>query len=111
MATAQPSPSSRGFTATLAALLPALLAWARRRLARKARIWVNTQDLVQGATVGALRHEEQLEPAGERGIWAYLRKSVINLIRDELRRSRQGEVALAASEPRRDPEPSPEARL
>lgn len=61
--------------------------------------------------MGALRHEEQLEPAGERGLWAYLRKSVINRIRDELRRSRQGEVALAASDPRRDPEPSPEARL
>lgn len=37
MTNAEPRPSSRGFTAALAALFPALLAWARGRLPRRAR--------------------------------------------------------------------------
>jgi len=91
----------------LASHRPGLRRWAGGRLPRYARESADTEDLVQDAMIGAARHVATLEQRDDEGVQAYLRRAVINRIRDELRR--------VQSRPRReelvddaiDDEPSP----
>lgn len=65
--------------------------WARGRLPFYARAGANTDDVVQDAVVRALGHLETFEHRTVGGLQAYLRQSVRNRIRDEVRRvSRRG---------------------
>ena len=65
--------------------------WARGRLPFYARAGANTEDVVQDAVVRALGHLDTFEHRTVGGLQAYLRQSVRNRIRDEVRRvSRRG---------------------
>ncbi len=71
--------------------LPLLTRWASGRLPRGARDLADTEDLVQETIISALRHIDRIEIRGEGALQAYLRRALLNRIRDELRRhSRRG---------------------
>ena len=88
------------------ALMP-LRRWARGRLPGYARADANTDDIVQDAVVHTLRRIELFQHRTVAGLQAYLRESVLNRIRDEIRRvTRRGipeEVPVEIS----DDAPSP----
>lgn len=65
--------------------LPALTRWAHGRLPGSARGRMDTSDLVQEAVMNAVRHIGAFEPRGVGAMQAYLRQSVMNRIRDEIR--------------------------
>jgi RNA polymerase sigma-70 factor (ECF subfamily) len=66
--------------------LPVLREWAHGRLPMQARDLVDTDDLVQVTLVRALGKVESFEPRREGAFLAYLRRILLNQIRDELRR-------------------------
>jgi RNA polymerase sigma-70 factor (ECF subfamily) len=72
--------------ALLQRCLPALTRWAHGRLPPSARGAMDTGDLVQEAAMHALRRLDSFEPRHVGAMQAYLRQSVINRIRDEVRR-------------------------
>jgi RNA polymerase sigma factor (sigma-70 family) len=63
--------------------------WASGRLPRWARDLSDTGDLVQETLVQTLRNMGTFRPRREGALPAYLRQAVMNLIRDEIRRSRR----------------------
>jgi RNA polymerase sigma-70 factor (ECF subfamily) len=65
---------------------PRLQRWASGRLPRYARDMTDTDDLVQEAMIGTFRNYKDFGHRGEWALQAYLRRSVTNRIRDELRR-------------------------
>ena len=72
--------------ALLQRCLPALKRWAHGRLPPSARGSLDTGDLVQEAALHALGRLDVFEPRHVGAMQAYLRLSVINRIRDEVRR-------------------------
>jgi RNA polymerase sigma-70 factor (ECF subfamily) len=72
--------------ALLERCLPPLRRWAHGRLPRTARGLLDTGDLVQHAAINAISHLDSFEPRHVGAMQAYLRRSVINRIRDEMRR-------------------------
>lgn len=66
--------------------LPALRRWAHGRLPAVARGNLDTNDLVQDAALNLLKRIELFEPRHVGAMQGYLRQSVINRIRDEVRR-------------------------
>ena len=72
--------------ALLERCLPPLKRWAHGRLPAVARGNMDTGDLVQGAALHVLGCLDRFEPRHVGAMQAYLRQSVINRIRDELRR-------------------------
>jgi RNA polymerase sigma-70 factor (ECF subfamily) len=72
--------------ALLQRCLPQLKRWAHGRLPPAARGSLDTGDLVQEAAMHALQHLGTFEPRHVGAMQAYLRMSVINRIRDEVRR-------------------------
>ena len=72
--------------ALLQRCLPALKRWAHGKLPAAARGALDTGDLVQDAAMHALQRLDAFEPQHVGAMQAYLRVSVINRIRDEVRR-------------------------
>ena len=72
--------------ALLQRCLPSLTRWAHGRLPAAARGTLDTGDLVQEAALHALQRLDAFEPRHVGAMQAYLRQSVINRIRDEVRR-------------------------
>ena len=72
--------------ALLERCLPPLKRWAHGRLPAAARGRLDTGDLVQEAALHVLRNLGTFEPRHVGAMQAYLRLSVINRIRDEVRR-------------------------
>jgi RNA polymerase sigma-70 factor (ECF subfamily) len=70
----------------LARYRPRLQRWASGRLPRYAREMTDTDDLVQDALIGTFRNWQQFEHRGEWALQAYLRRAVMNRVRDEIRR-------------------------
>src|SRR5262245_20981422 len=70
----------------LARCLPPLKRWAHGRLPAQARGFLDTDDVVQAAVLQMLKRIDQFEPHHVGAMQAYLRQSVINRIRDEVRR-------------------------
>jgi RNA polymerase sigma-70 factor (ECF subfamily) len=73
--------------ALVARFLPALRRWAHGRLPQAARDITDTDDLVQVTLLRALGKVEGFEPRHEGAFLAYLRRIVLNAVRDELRRA------------------------
>ncbi len=71
----------------VAYFLPVLQRWARGRLPRYARTAAETDDLVQVTLLRALRHIDRFDHRGEGAFLAYLRRILLNAVRDEIRRS------------------------
>lgn len=67
--------------------LTRLQRWARGRLPRGARDLMDTDDLVQQTLTNALVRMDTFEPAHAGGLHGYLRKAVLNQIRDQVRRA------------------------
>lgn len=72
--------------ALLERCLPPLKRWAHGRLPASARGHLDTGDLVQDAALHLVRRIDRFEPQHVGAMQAYLRQSVINRIRDEVRR-------------------------
>jgi RNA polymerase sigma-70 factor (ECF subfamily) len=72
--------------ALLERCLPQLKRWAHGRLPAHARATLDTGDLVQEAALHVLARLDKFEPRHVGAMQAYLRMSVINRIRDEIRR-------------------------
>ena len=72
--------------ALLQRCLPGLKRWAHGKLPSYARGTLDTGDLVQEAALHAMRRLDVFEPRHVGAMQAYLRASVINRIRDEVRR-------------------------
>jgi len=72
--------------ALLQRCLPRLKRWAHGRLPPVARGHIDTGDLVQDAAIHAIARLDTFEPRHVGALQAYLRRSVINRIRDEMRR-------------------------
>jgi RNA polymerase sigma-70 factor, ECF subfamily len=72
--------------ALLERCLPPLKRWAHGRLPAAARGNMDTGDLVQEAALHVLGRLDHFEPRHVGAMQAYLRQSVINRIRDEVRR-------------------------
>lgn len=72
--------------ALLQRCLPQLKRWAHGRLPAAARGSLDTGDLVQETVLHVLRRLDQFEPRHVGAMQAYLRQSVINRIRDEVRK-------------------------
>ena len=72
--------------ALLQRCLPGLKRWAHGKLPAYARGTLDTGDLVQEAALHAMRRLDVFEPRHVGAMQAYLRASVINRIRDEVRR-------------------------
>src|SRR5262245_9796365 len=70
-------------------VLPALTRWARGRLPYYARDLAETDDLVQVTLIRALSHLDTIDVKGEGAFLAYLRRVLLNAIRDEIRRWRR----------------------
>lgn len=66
--------------------LPPLKRWAHGRLPMQARPALDTDDVVQSALLQLLKRIDRFEPHHVGAMQAYLRQSVINRIRDEVRR-------------------------
>jgi len=69
--------------------LPRLRRWARGRLPAWARDLAETQDLVQDTLLETFKHLDRFEYRGQGALQAYLRQSVLNRIRNELKRARR----------------------
>src|SRR5919106_895055 len=93
--------------ALLQRCLPGLTCWAHGRLPPSARGAMDTGDLVQEAAMHALRRLDAFEPRHVGAMQAYLRQSVINRIRDEVRRvtRRPAPVELPPDHPGDDASP------
>jgi RNA polymerase sigma-70 factor (ECF subfamily) len=87
--------------------LPRLQRWASGRLPRTARDRFETGDLVQEALIRAIRHIGDFTPRHGGAFEAYLRKTLHNLITDEVRRQRTRPVATALDSQEIDHGPSP----
>ena len=89
--------------ALLERCLPPLKRWAHGRLPARARGGLDTGDLVQEAAMHVLARLDKFEPRHVGAMQAYLRMSVINRIRDEIRKvGRRPEVVELTTEPPSD---------
>jgi len=93
--------------ALLQRCLPKLRRWAHGRLPAHAREAIDTGDLVQEAALHLLQRVDDFEPHHVGAMQAYLRQSVINRIRDEIRRvgRRPTAVELVEEPPADTPSP------
>jgi RNA polymerase sigma factor (sigma-70 family) len=93
--------------ALLQRCLPSLKRWAHGRLPAAARGLLDTGDLVQEAAFSAIRRLDTFEPRHVGAMQAYLRQSVINRIRDEIRKLGTRPVAETLPEELSSSETSP----
>ena len=84
--------------ALLQRCLPQLKRWAHGKLPPAARGSIDTGDLVQEAALHAIQRLDVFEPRHVGAMQAYLRQSVINRIRDEVRRITRHPAAVALPE-------------
>jgi RNA polymerase sigma factor (sigma-70 family) len=91
----------------LARYLPVLKTWAHGRLPTGARDLVDTDDLVQVTLVRTLNHLEGFEPRHEGAFLAYLRRALLNQIRDEIRKMKRRPERGALEDDFPDSSPSP----
>jgi len=99
---------SAAIDAILQRCLPSLKKWAHGRLPAAARGHLDTGDLVQDAAMNAIAKLDTFEPRHVGAMQAYLRQSVINRIRDEMRRFVRRPVSVELPVDLSSDAPSPE---
>lgn len=87
--------------------LPVLRRWAHGRLPARARGFADTDDLVQVTMVRVLKQLEKFEPRHEGAFLAYLRRILINAMRNEIARAATRGRQEEPGEGLADPGPSP----
>ena len=97
----------RAVEALLQRCLPQLRRWAHGKLPGYAREALDTGDLVQEAALHLLQRVDQFEPRHVGAMQAYLRLSVMNRIRDEIRRVARRPVSVELVEEPAAEAPSP----
>jgi RNA polymerase sigma-70 factor (ECF subfamily) len=75
--------------ALMARYLPRLQRWASGRLPAHARSLFDTTDLVQDTLLRVIEGLDRVEVRGPGGFQAYVRRAVLNRIRDEIRWARR----------------------
>ena len=89
--------------ALVARFLPLLRRWGHGRLPPHARGLADTDDLVQVTLMRALDHVDTFEARREGAFLAYLRRILLNAVRDEVRRARRRPAEpLGEREPAQD---------
>ena len=88
--------------------VPQLKRWAHGKLPPAARNNLDTGDLVQETVLHVLRRLDTFQPRHVGAMQAYLRQSVLNLIRDEVRRIGRHPASCELPEDMATEEPSPE---
>jgi RNA polymerase sigma-70 factor (ECF subfamily) len=91
----------------VARYLNPLRRWASGRLPEWARDLRDTDDIVQDTLIATLRHLDSFEVRKDGALHAYLRQSVGNRIRDEIRRINRRPAVEPAHEAIEDQSPSP----
>jgi RNA polymerase sigma factor (sigma-70 family) len=86
--------------------LPRMKRWAHGRLPPWARGALDTHDLVQETMVHVVQRLTAFEPWHDAAFQAYVRQSLLNRVRDEIRRA-QRHPAATLDDSRPSPEPSP----
>ncbi len=91
--------------------LPRLERWAHGRLPAWARGALDTHDMVQDTMINVVRRLAAFEPRHDAALQAYLRQSLMNRVRDEVRRAQRtpGSDPLDESRPSSEPSPLEEA--
>lgn len=97
----------RAVEALLQRCLPQLRRWAHGKLPGYAREALDTGDLVQEAALHLLQRVDRFEPRHVGAMQAYLRLSVMNRIRDEIRRVARRPVSVELVEEPAAEAPSP----
>jgi RNA polymerase sigma-70 factor (ECF subfamily) len=88
--------------------LPPVRRWAHGRLPRQARSAADTEDVVQDVFLRTLRRIRRFQHRTVGGLQAYLRRAVVNRVRDLIRASKRHGVAVdLEAAPVRDWKPSP----
>ena len=87
--------------------IPQLRRWAHGKLPAAARNNLDTGDLVQETVLHVLRRLDTFQPRHVGAMQAYLRQSVLNRIRDEVRRLGRHPVSCELPEDLPSEEPSP----
>ena len=97
----------RALEEILSRYLPRLMRWATGRLPLAARDIVDTGDLVQDSLINVVRALDGFESQRPGAFPAYLRRTVLNRLRDEARRaaSRQRVIGLYGAEIHSPPSP------
>jgi RNA polymerase sigma-70 factor, ECF subfamily len=88
--------------------VPQLKRWAHGKLPPAARNNLDTGDLVQETVLHVLRRLDTFQPNHVGAMQAYLRQSVINRIRDEVRRIGRHPASCELPDDMASEEPSPE---
>jgi RNA polymerase sigma-70 factor (ECF subfamily) len=91
----------------LARYLPRLQRWASGRLPLFARSLLDTSDLVQETLLRTLEGLEAIEVRGPGGFQAYVRRAILNRIRDQVRWASRRPGPGGVPEDLADPTPSP----
>jgi RNA polymerase sigma-70 factor (ECF subfamily) len=91
----------------MARYLKSLQRFAHGRLPAGARDLFDTDDLVQVTLVRALEHVERFEPQGPGSFHAYMRRALLNQIRDQARRTARSPEHSELPENLAAPERSP----
>ena len=87
--------------------MPPLLRFAHRRVPSWARSAVDTGDLVQETILQAFRRLKFFEPRRDGALLGYLRRSLLNRIRDQFRRAKRHPAAVELDEATADGGASP----
>jgi RNA polymerase sigma-70 factor (ECF subfamily) len=87
--------------------LPSVRRWARGRLPKYARNAADTEDVVQDAFLATFRNFARFRHHTVGGLHAYLRRSVVNRIRDLIRGSKRHALQVDADADPADWLPSP----
>jgi len=98
----------RAVEALLQRSIPHLKRWAHGKLPAAARNNLDTGDLVQETVLHVLRKLDTFMPEHVRAMQAYLRKSVLNRIRDEVRKIGRHPASTELPDDMQSEEPSPE---
>ena len=97
----------RALEEILARYLPRLMRWATGRLPRAARDIVDTGDVVQESLIKVVRTLGGIRDRNPGTFPAYLRKAVLNRLRDEVRRAARRPDLTDLDGTELDPSPSP----
>jgi RNA polymerase sigma factor (sigma-70 family) len=93
--------------ALLQRCIPQLKRWAHGKLPAAARSTLDTGDLVQETVLHVLRRLDTFQPRHVGAMQAYLRQSVLNRIRDEVRRLGRHPASCELPDDMPSEEPSP----
>jgi len=87
--------------------LPRLQRWARGRLPLRARSLLETNDLVHETLLKAIEGLDRIEESRTGGFQSYVRQTILNRIRDQMRWAQRRSGSTAVTEDLVDQGPSP----